>query len=381
MLKTMLVIACLLLGAAPVLAELPLRLLTLDNNDADPALGYFDVNPLLTQVALGYRIISENEIELTAESTLPPGHELRGGRDGRLRPLTSLTWREPLREGRNEFALAVSGPLAAWVRAETFTVEKRGGDILAPAQRATFATLGRVIAWQWEQPSAPALAGLPVVPRGDTEGSGTYATRLIAAVRDLAAAAKVRPVSSFTPFILLPSGDAAPAPQQVAAAVVATAWKNHLPARLVLARDAQDADRWLVECYIPELAPGKWVLHDVQTGLPFVSSEPLSAMGLAQAAAIGGDFSVHCGTEAVTAEQFAAVYVAVENDFASDPRFLRPESALTLVRLQPEVEEYASLKRWSERLGIALFAIALLGIIGISLFGGKDDDDAASAAS
>lgn len=379
MLKSMVVIAC-LLCAVPALAELPLRLLTLDNNDAEPALGYFDINPLLTQVALGYRIVSENEIELTAENTLPPGHELRGGQAGRLRPLSSPTWREPLREGRNEFALTVSGPLAVWVRAETFVVDKRGGDIIAPAQRATFATLGRVIAWQWEQPSAPALAGLPVVPRGDTEGSGTYATRLIAEVRKLAATAKVRPVSSFTPFTLLPGGDAAPAPQQVATAVVATAWKNHLPARLVLARNAQNADRWLVEVYIPEMVPGKWILLDVQTGLPFVSSEPLSAMGLAQAAATGENFMVRCGAEAVTAEQFAEVYVAVENDFASDPRFLRTESALTLVRLQPEVEEYAALKRWSERLGIALFALALLGIIGISLFGKKDDDGDAPAA-
>jgi len=33
------------------------------------------------------------------------------------------------------------------------------------------------------------------------------------------------------------------------------------------------------------------------------------------------------------------------------------------------------LKRWSERLGIGLFIVALLGIIGIKLFGPEEPED------
>jgi hypothetical protein len=76
----------------------------------------------------------------------------------------------------------------------------------------------------------------------------------------------------------------------------------------------------------------------------------------------------------VTAGDFAFLAVALDNDFASNLRFQSPDAVITFVTFQPAVDEYAGMKRWSERIGIGLFIVALLGIVGIKLFGPEEPE-------
>ena len=370
-------LCCLLLTAPAFAADPPLRVLTLD----DPTLSesVYDLNPDVSHVGLACYPRPDGKADFVVTTTLPPGHQLFLSRNGGApQPVSVGQFTEALRDGKLTLALTARGPLAAMTDSAVISIERHGNELNLVRQPAQSQPWPATLNWRWDDPAL--TAGVPVVAR-EGIGSGDLAAKIIALIGEQAAAARVHDVRPAAPFFLLPAGQQPQPPSalQTATAIVATAWRNGLPARLVQAQNAEGQTRWLVEFYIAEISHGKWVLHDPATGAPYLRSSdqwPLSASELL-AMATGGDnsFAVQCAGQPAAARDFAAVAVALDNDFAANPRWRLPDEPLTLVTFAPAVEEYAGLKRWSERIGIGLFIVALLGIIGIKLFGPEEPEE------
>ncbi|HNW92184.1 MAG TPA: hypothetical protein PKM88_04655 [bacterium] len=368
-----LLLAVLLVAAVPAVADDGARYqyLTVDGIE-----GMLDLNPDLSHCGFDYSLLPNGTVTVAVVSTLPDEATLLLSRNGAApQPLAARRFTESLREGTLTLALLSRHPLAGDSAVLTITRHGDAFAVLPPAPE----TLPRrsTINWRWDDAALLAALPLPVVAR-DTGGSGAFAARLVQAVNQRLDSCTVRDAAVPLPALLLAAGDRQPGERQRVLALVAAAWRNQLPARLVLVRNAQGVERHLVEFYMPELAPGKWVLHDPVSGTPFFGQNgPLSATELMQmvATAGSGELAIRCANQPVAAAEYAYLGLALDNDFATNPRWRQADARITYATLRVATDEYAGIKRWSQRLGIGLFIVALLGIIGIKLFGPEEPED------
>lgn len=351
----------------------PVEKLTLRRLPHSTTDGYtiLDLYPDITHTGIAYTLVpmagGNNVRAELAFSTVVPNHDhyevsLNGGK-----------WMPVLREWS---FIVPDGKTVVTVRSNAggetsaISLERQGAElnVLPPDPRSQPRV--PVYLWAWDDRTRVPPLGM-ATPAGATSAARCEA--LVGLVRELAASARVANPNLLVPFPLQAKGDLVPSSLQLATTIVAAAWSLGQPARLVVAGTEQ-RPLHLVEFYLFEA--GKWLVFNPESGwYRGPDGQLLSASQVANYCAPLAGGEALLGDQTVPADDFMIVAFALENDFAANPRFRAAPSYLTLVEYRPPVEEYASLKKWLERIGVGLFLIAILGIIGIKLFSPESETD------